>query len=597
MPFDTAKLATLPKEPGVYVMKHADGRILYIGKAKELRSRVKQYFLRGGDGRAMIPFLIAKVETIETIIVNSEKEALLLENTLIKTHKPPYNALLKDDKTYISLRIDKSEEWPRIELVRLLGAPQEDGLYFGPYTSAYAARKTLELIHKLFPLRQCSDEELARRQRPCLLYQIGRCCAPCVQLTTRKAYGDLIRKVTRFLRGQDKEIVQDLRKKMEAAAERLDFERAQELLEIIQHLEKTTEHQQVDIVGGKSVDVIALFREAEDAMITELVIRAGKLVGTKHYPFNHTLEADDELLTTFLLQHYTGHPNPPDEVLLPVEPDDFDILKELLSIKMAVPQRGAKKTLLTMAYKNAAAAYNQDNNRTASREKLLFDLQEALSLDNYPRRIECFDCSNLSGSSPVAAMVAYADAKPDKKRYRKYMMKGDTGSDDYAALKEVLERRYQRAREEGDLPDLIMIDGGKGQLGIAQKVLQDLDIVCDLISLGKESARHDKGLTKETVFASQGLIQLKATSPLLFFLQQVRDETHRFAIEFQKKRRSKTTFTSRLDDIPGIGPKKKKRLLQTFGSYKKICEATPEELLAVPGITKKDVENLTTQDS
>ncbi len=599
--FDERLVEKFPNAPGVYVMKGGDGEVLYVGKAKNLRARVKHYFLPGGDGRAMIPYLMGRVESIETIIVSSEKEALLLENNLIKSHKPHYNIILKDDKGFISLMITTRHPWPMVRLVRVKGRPSGDGLYFGPYTSTYAARQTLELLGRLFPLRRCSDRELSSRTRPCILYQIKRCVAPCVGLCTKAEYEETVARVVNFLKGRDKEVVKELRAEMDLAAEALEFEKAQMILGQIQAIERTVEQQQVDQAGTGDRDILGIYREEGEVSLSQMLFRDGKLMGSRNYHFSSVVQENGELLTTFLLQHYGEIEEGPHEILLPCPVEDSETLREILSsnkrrvVHLHTPQKGDKKLLIEMAEANAKAAFHQERDERHLREGRLLELQEELGLMNYPRRIECFDNSSLGGTEPVSAMVLFLDGEKEKSRYRKYKIQKAGPGDDYGAMREVLERRLTRGKKEEDLPDLVVVDGGKGHLNVALGVLSELNIVTvDVIALTKEGGRHDKGLTREVVQVGgrERPVILSQHAPALFLLQQIRDEAHRFAITFQRKRRGKRVMSSALDNIPGIGPVKRQRLLQRFGSVKGIIAATDEALKELQGITSKDVEKL-----
>lgn len=599
MPYETSKLEAFPTQPGVYLMTNQKGEMLYIGKANNLRVRVKQYFFPGRDLRPIIPFLVAEVFQIETIIVTSEKEALLLENTLIKQHQPKYNALLKDDKTYVALKVNNKHKWPTVRLVRYKGKPDPDGLYFGPYTSAYSARMTLELLGRLFPLRQCSDQELVRRTRPCILYDMKRCCAPCVNKCTKEEYDSYVNRTIRFLRGQDKEILAELYKEMTRHADALEFEKAAALHKTIRQIEETLEGQNVHKPLGLDSDALAIFRQGDEVILTQLFIRSGKLVGSRHFDFKKIAENDDELFATFLLQHYSKVEDLPHEILLPIEISSADALTEILStnkrrtVNILTPQRGDKRTLVEMAFTNAEATFKKEKNVTAIREKTLFEMQDHFRLVRFPERIECFDNSHISGNEPVASMVAFTDGVPDRKRYRKYKLRTVKFADDYSAMYEVLSRRYKRGKEENDLPDLLIVDGGKGHLNIALKVLNELNIITmDVFALAKEEGRHDKGITEEQVFLPnlKDPILLRRNSPILFLLQQIRDEAHRTAISFHRQRRSKQTLQSAVSTIPGIGPVKTKTLLRHFGSLKKLKTASREELQQVKGITSANIE-------
>lgn len=599
MPFPISKLELFSTKPGVYLMKDQQSQVIYVGKAKNLRQRIKQYFSIGGDGREMIPFLIAKVESIDTIIVNSEKEALLLENNLIKEHKPKYNALLKDDKAYVALKVTNRDRWPMVQLVRYKGKPKQDGLYYGPYTSAYAARQTLDLIQKLFPLRQCSDMEFARRTRPCILYEMKRCIAPCVGKCSHEEYDHQVNRATRFLKGQDKEVLKDLYHEMEKSAENLEFERAAAILQGIRQIDKTLEEQNVDRPFGLDADALGIFREGDEVILSQLLFRDGRLMAAHQFNFARIAEDDQELLESFLIQHYQKLDQLPKEILLPIPLNNTPTLEEILGtdrqrkVYISTPQRGEKKVFVQMAYTNAEALFRKEKDVQAIRERTLLEMQERFNLTNYPERIECFDNSNISGTGLVSSMVAFTDGAKDSKRYRKYKIRTVDQQDDYAAMREVLMRRYVRAKEENDLPDLILVDGGKGHLNIALKVLAELNIITvDVIGIAKEEGRHDKGTSLEQIFLPniKDPILLKKNSPVLFLLQQIRDEAHRFAITFQRNLRSKKTIKSALEDIPGIGLAKRNLLLKHFGSVKALKEAAPEELAQVKGITKANVE-------
>lgn len=599
MGFASEKLETFSTQPGVYLMKDKQGTVLYVGKAKNLRARIKQYFLPGGDGRFMVPFLISRVNDIETIIVLSEKEALLLENNLIKQYKPKYNALLKDDKTYIALKVRNKIKWPTVDLVRYRGKPEADGLYFGPYTSAFAARATLDLLNRLFPLRQCSDQEFARRTRPCILYDMKRCIAPCVNKCTKEEYDYLVDRTVKFLRGQDKVVVKELREEMEKAAEALEFERAGALLKTIQQIEQTIEGQSVDKPLGLDMDALGIFRKGDEVILSQLFIRSGKLIGSRHYDFTHIAQDDKELLDSFLLQHYEKIYDLPHEILLPIPLEEEQSLSEVISankkrkVNIYCPQRGDKRNLIEMAYANAEATFKQRKDEDAIRERTLLEMREKLHLNHYPKRIECFDNSNISGTEPVAAMVAFTDGVKDSKRYRMYKIKTVEGMNDYATMTEVLTRRYKKGKEENDLPDLLIVDGGKGHLNIALKVMADLNIITvDVIGIAKEQGRHDKGMTVEQVFLPniKDPVFFRHTSPVLFMLQQIRDEAHRFALSFHQKRRAKATIKTALEEIPGIGPVKRKLLLRHFGSVKKLLEATEEDLKQLSSLSKANID-------
>jgi excinuclease ABC subunit C len=588
-------LDTLPLKPGVYLMKDASGKILYIGKAKALKERVKQYF-NFTDTRAMIPFLLNQLHEIEHIVTFSEKEALILENTLIKKHKPKYNILLKDDKTFISLVINPKEKWPRIKLIRYKeDQKKEEGLYFGPYTSALSARATFETMTKIFPLRQCSDRELLSRKRPCLLYSIKRCLAPCVAKCTKLDYDHTVKEAVYFLKGKSQSVLNDLKKNMEKAANALEFEKAGSILKTIRQIEETLSKQKSSVkLNIHDLDAINFIRKGHYTLFIKLIFRNGSLVSSEHYDFSLTFENDDEMLSSFLMQHYVKE-KAPEEILLPIEIEDHKTLSEIIEAKITTPERGDKKNIIDLAYENAKSIYEQEKMSGASKEELLLELKETLGLSRLPLKIECYDTSHISGSDAVASMAAFTNGIKDKKRSRIYKIKKQKNADDYSSLRETLTRRLTRALEEDELPDLIIVDGGKGQLSTVLDVCKNLNIASlDVISLAKEESRHDKGLTKERIFIPDKLepISLNPHSSLHFFLQTIRDEAHRKAIQFHRKKRQERVKLSVLDNIQGIGPLKKKRLLQEFGSVKRILEATDDELSKVKSINKNDIEAL-----
>lgn len=600
MPFDPRTLALYPDQPGVYLMKDLSGRVLYVGKAKNLRARLKQYFGVSGDGREMVPYLTAQVETIDTIVALTEKDALILENTLIKRHQPKYNVLLKDDKTYISLVLTH-HEWPMLRLLRFKESPPKGiGTVFGPYTNALAARQTYDLISRLFPLRQCSNAELANRTRPCLLYDIKRCIAPCVGKCTKEEYTRHVDKAVRLLKGQDKEVVRELTREMEKASDALEFEKADQCLRMIQQIEHVTQVQHVDHPLAKDCDVLGLHREGDAILIALLMFRSGKIIGSEHFSFHLIASSDAEVLESFLLQHYGHLPTLPAEIIVSTALPEQEAIEEILSevaqrkVEITTPKKGKKRDLIEMGLRNAQALFVREQDARSLKEKMLLDLAETLQLTRFPRRIECFDTSNIAGTDPVASLVCFVHGEKDKSRTRLFKIKSGKG-DDYTAMREVLLRHFSKEKEKGDFCDLLIVDGGKGQLHIALEVFQELGVASvDAIAVTKEDARHDKGLTQEKIFVPHRKepILIDPRSPLLFLLQKIRDEAHRQTIEYHRKRRSKRILSSELDEIPGIGPVKKKRLLQHFGSVQRIKEATIEELKAIEGLTQKDIQTL-----
>ncbi|PTL77443.1 excinuclease ABC subunit UvrC [Vitiosangium sp. GDMCC 1.1324] len=593
-----AKLDALPTEPGVYLMKDRRGDIIYVGKAVNLRNRVRSYFTRTGDTRAFVSLLDQFLGDIETVLVHNEKEALLLENELIKKHKPRFNVLLKDDKQYISLRLDRTQPYPRLEVVRKY---QKDGArYFGPYSSASAIRETLRIINRYFHLRTCTDHVLANRKRPCLLHQIGRCPAPCVYPVPEEAYRKSVDEVVLFLEGRAGELVEGLRARMKQASGELKFEEAARIRDQLLAIERSLERQKVATTDFKDQDVFAFHREGDRLLVYVLYVRQGRLNGGQAFPLGSQEFPDEELLPSFVNLYYDQGNFVPEEVLLPLDIEEREGLEALLSerkdekVRVMVPKRGEKRDLVDMARKNAEQAVLERRRTKDETEGVLRRLQERLHLRHLPRRMECFDISHFQGSSIVASQVAATDGEIDKSRYRRYHVKTLEKQDDFASMHEIITRRLKRGQEDGDLPDLLVIDGGKGQLASALAAAKDLGVEgVDIISLAKSRDLdvHDRdeesARSPERVFIPhrKDPIVLRQNSAELYLLTRLRDEAHRFAITFQQKSMRKGNFHSVLEEIPGVGEVRKKTLLRHFGSLKKVREATIEELAEVLGPT------------
>jgi len=593
-----AKLDSLPTEPGVYLMKDRRGDIIYVGKAVNLRNRVRSYFTRTGDTRAFVALLDQFLGDIETVLVHNEKEALLLENELIKKHKPRFNVLLKDDKQYISLRLDRTQTYPRLEVVRRY---QKDGArYFGPYSSASAIRETLRIINRFFHLRTCTDHVLANRKRPCLLHQIGRCPAPCVYPVPEHEYRKSVDEVILFLEGKAGELVEGLRSRMKQAAGELKFEEAARIRDQLLAIERSLERQKVATTDFKDQDVFASHREGDRLLVYVLYVRQGRLNGGMAFPLGSQEFPDEELLPSFVNLYYDQGNFVPEEVLLPLDIEEREGLEALLTerkgdkVRVMVPKRGEKRDLVEMAQKNAEQAVLERRRTKDETEVVLRRLQERLHLRNLPRRMECFDISHFQGASIVASQVAATDGEIDKSRYRRYRIKSLEKQDDFASMHEVITRRLKRGQEEGDLPDLLVIDGGKGQLASALAAAKDLGVEgVDIISLAKsrDLEVHDRdeesARSPERVFIPhrKDPIVLRQNSAELYLLARLRDEAHRFAITFQQKSMRKGNFHSVLEDIPGVGDARKKMLLRHFGSLKRVREAGIEELAEVLGPT------------
>lgn len=587
------EISKLPDLPGIYLMKDATKKVLYIGKAKKLKTRVRQYFpnLSGKrqDLREMIPYLTSQVETIDFIITNTEKEALLLENQLIKEHLPKYNVLLKDDKSFISLVLT-DHEWPMLKLMRFKEKPSEKmKRIFGPYTSAHAARETFDLILKLFPLRQCSDLEFSSRKRACLLYEIKRCKAPCIKKCSHEEYDLLVDHVESFLKGNAKQVIDQLKEEMEKASSNLEFEKAGQIFKMIGQIEHVMEKQHVSYTHVHDCDVIALYREYDSVVISMLNFRNNNLTSSNHFNFHLIASSDEEIMESFLLQHYSNHTKAPSELLISTDLSSQKELEEILDTKILHPQKGEKRAIIEMGLKNAKALFVSDQSDSSLKEKILIHLNETLQLTRFPKVIECIDTSNLSGKDATAAIVSFVDGKKEPSRRRLFKIRGQT--DDYHAMKEVLTRHLKKQKETNQFPDLLILDGGKGQLSIAKEVFLELEIASiDLIAFTKEEARHDKGLSQEKIyFADQKEpLWIERKSPILFLLQQIRDEAHRQAILLHRKQRSKRLIHSELDEIQGIGPVKRKIVLSHFKSVEKLKQADEKALQEVKGLTAKD---------
>jgi excinuclease ABC subunit C len=645
------KLESLPSEPGCYVFRDSKGVTLYVGKAKSLRSRVRSYFQEGAsDTRAIIPLLRKNVVDLETIVTRSEKEAAILENNLIKERKPRYNVKLRDDKEYLSVRLSSEHEWPRLELVR---RPKPDGArYFGPYHSATAVRRTLHLVEKHWKLRTCSDRELASRKRPCLKYQIGRCPAPCVYDVDRELYGEQVRSVALFLDGRHDELTSVLEERMHSASERLEFELAGTYRDQLAAVQSVRQSQGVVSVSDRDQDVVGMFREADLCELVVLVVRSGRVIDTVSFSSARVELPDDEVIAAFLRDHYAeggaGEAHLPDEVLVPVLPEGADGVAEWLSerraalapptgrarrtVELCAPQRGARRDLLALAQKNAQHAFEEKRRAESDIDERLARVQERLRLPTLPRRIECSDISHLGGDDTVGSVVALLNGKPDKKRYRTYHVRSAGPGDDYQALYEVLRRRFRRGRDaqeavaaeqaanpaassaavdtsdpgtseapnvespsgepEWQLPDLFVVDGGRGQLGVALTAAHDLGLhELAIVGLAKEreSELGEKLVDRVYLPGQKNPIPLRPNSPELFMLAAARDEAHRFANKGRKKTGKRRRFESALDRVKGLGDKAKKALLKGLGSIDAIRTATDDALLAVPGVNRRHV--------
>lgn len=601
-----ARAAELPTEPGVYLMRDRAGVVIYVGKAKSLRSRVRSYFQPGtSDYREFIPLLGDLLGDLETIVTRSEKEALLLERELIRTHEPRFNVIWRDDKQFLCLRVDTTHEYPRVEVVRKMG--RDGARYFGPFHSATAARQTLRVLNRHFQLRTCRDSVLYHRARPCLEYEIGRCPAPCVLDVDRQQYAGHVEDALMFLEGKRPELVERLESRMWSAAEGMQYEVAARLRDQKKAVERTLERQDIALATMRDQDVIGLHRDGPDLCIAALEIRDGRLENVNTHLFTDQAFTDAEVLESFLLQSYASREDVPAEVLVPIELESAEALSELLSerrgrkVEVKRPLRGERARILELAEENARHAFHEKQRRTGAHEAVLENLQKRLGLTKLPSRIECYDISNLQGTLIVGSGVAFQDGAPLKARYRRYRVRTTAGQqDDFASIYEVITRRLKRADRDG-LPDLMIIDGGKGQLNAAMAALRDTGTTgVDVVSLAKsrtldqDDAAAASSKSPERVFVpgAKDPIVMSQTSKEVLLLARIRDEAHRFAITFQRDLRQRATLRSGLEEIPGIGAARRRALLTHLGSLKRVREATVEELRAVPGMGPAAAESV-----
>jgi excinuclease ABC subunit C len=636
------KLETLPREPGVYLFRDASTRVLYVGKAKSLRSRVRSYFAaHGGDGRFFVPLLPELIADLETIVVGSEKEALILENELIKQHRPRFNVKLRDDKTYLSLKLTASHPWPRLVVIRRDdGSP---GQVFGPFDSATAARRTLHVVNKHFQLRTCSDTDFANRQRPCLQHQIKRCPAPCVLAVDPRWYASQVELVALFLGSRHDELRATVQTRMREAATSFRYELAAVYRDQLRAIDRVQEEQRIVSEDAVDRDVIGLHRDGERVELAHLRVRTGRLVDVRTVPGVQAIVDDEALVAAYLVQAYLGadrederddaeetgapqleadarahDPRPrvpiPGEIVLPVEPEGRASLEAELrraagrKVALIVPKRGTRVELLRLANENATHAFAEKRRANDDLEARLIKLRDLLRLPALPRRVECCDISHLGGGDTVGAIVAFLDGAPDKSRYRSFHVRDDVaerrGGDDYGAMYEVLSRRFRRGRtareaiDEGtswELPDLFVVDGGRGQVGVAVAAARDLGLHdLPIVGLAKERelTSGDRVVDRLYLPGQKNPIELRSHAAALGFLGHLRDEAHRFANRARERLGKVRRFHSALDDVKGVSGETKRRLLERFGSVRGILQATDGELGAVEGVGAAQVRAL-----
>lgn len=587
------KLSRTPSGAGVYLMKNSSGDVLYVGKARNLRKRLSSYFTKQVQPDLKTGVLVKQISTFDIIITNTENEALILESNLIKRYRPRYNVILKDDKRYPSLRLNITSPFPTLSIVRKI--KKDHALYFGPFSSSQAVRQTLKFINKTFKLRKCSDHSFKHRSRPCLFYQMNACLAPCCRHVEKADYYRMVKEVVLFLKGRTPDLIRKLRRDMIQASEHLDFEKAAMVRDKIAALEATLEKQVSVTTDFTDRDIIGMAKTSEMVMLTILFVRNGFLIGSRHFNFAETLSTDSEIMESFIRQYYEKARFIPREILLHIPLDDITSVSGLITdwkgrkVDLIYPQKGEKLRLVNMAAENAQNALDDLIAKKSDITDLLNRLQRKLRLTRTPNRIECIDNSNIYGKEPVAGIVVFRDGKPDKSSYRKFKITSVTKPDDYATMAEVLGRRYGKADKADPYPDLLMLDGGKGQLNIAVSILEELKLnrLFDMISIAKKD--ETKGELQDKIYkpGQANAISFGKDMELLFYLQNIRDEAHRFAITFHRKRRNAKALGSILDEIAGVGKTRKEVLLKHFGGIENIRAATIDELSALPGMNRK----------
>ena len=607
------ELKKLPAQPGVYLMHDEKDEIIYVGKAISLKNRVRQYFQSSRNKTAKIQQMVSRIARFEYIITDSELEALVLECNLIKEHRPRYNTMLKDDKAYPYIKVTVSEDFPRILFARTM--KKDKSRYFGPYTSAGAVKDTIDLIHKLYHIRTCS-RNLPRdigKERPCLNYHIRQCGAPCQGYVSKEAYGESVSQALEFLNGRYDGILKMLEQKMQEASERMDFEKAIEYRDLLSSVKQVAQKQKITSSSTEDRDIIAMARDESDAVVQVFFVREGKLIGRDHFHMSVAVEEDSrQVLTSFVKQFYSGTPFVPRELWLQTPLEDEDVIRRWLEMKrgqkvrIVVPQKGQKERLIELAERNAAMVLSKDKEEL-KREELrttgaMNQIGQMIGLGRL-RRIEAYDISNTSGLESVGSMVVYEDGKPKRSDYRKFKIRSVKGPNDYASMKEVLSRRFSHGLEEARsleeegvdqalgsftrFPDLILMDGGRGQVNIALEVLKELGLEIPVCGMVKDDHHRTRGLYHNNVE-----VPMDRHSEAFRLITRIQDEAHRFAIEYHRSLRSKGQVHSVLDEIPDIGPARRKALMRQFQSLEAVKEAGLEELAAVPGMNRKAAESV-----
>lgn len=601
------ELKKLPGKPGVYIMHDEKDAIIYVGKAISLKNRVRQYFQTSRNKGAKIEQMVTHITRFEYIVTDSELEALVLECNLIKEHRPKYNTMLMDDKTYPFIKVTVNEPFPRVMMARRM--VKDKAKYFGPYTSAGAVKDTIELIRKLYHVRSCNRNlpKDIRKERPCLNYHIHQCEAPCQGYVSQEEYRKSIQKVLHFLNGNYDFILKELEEKMQAAADSLEFEKAIEYRELLSSVQKIAQKQKITDTAGDDRDILALAAEEEDAVVQVFFIRGGRLIGRDHFYLKIAKdESQSEILSSFVKQFYAGTPYIPAELMLPEEIEDHEVVEEWLTkrrghrVHVKVPKKGTKEKLVELAQKNAQMVLNNDKERLKREEGRTIgavkELEKMLGLQGVVR-MEAFDISNTNGFDSVGSMVVYEKGKPKRNDYRKFKIKSVQGPDDYASMEEVLTRRFEHGLREKDgekesggftaFPDLILMDGGKGQVNIAVQVLEKMHLNIPVCGMVKDDCHRTRGL-----YYQNEELPIDRNSECFRLITRIQDEAHRFAITFHRQLRSKGQVHSVLDDIPGIGPARRKDLMRSFENIEAIKNASVEELKVLPSMNEKSAQEV-----
>ncbi len=600
------ELKKLPHRPGVYLMRDAEDTIIYVGKAVNLYNRVRSYFREKIGRGPKIDRMVSLIDRFEYIVTDSELEALVLENDLIKEHRPKYNTMLRDDKTYPYIRVSVTEAYPRIQFSRLLR--KDKARYFGPFSSAYSVRETIDLINKLYGLRDC-NRSLPRdigKERPCLNYHIGQCCGPCIEgKVSKEEYAGRLEKAMDFLGGNYSPVIKELEARMQEAAAAMEYEEAARWRDLLEHVKSIAQKQKIEDMNSEDRDIIALARDEEDAVVQVFFVRAGRMVGREHYFMKNSEGTEDAfLLSLFVRQFYAGTPFIPREIMLQTECEDAELIGEWLSekrggkVRLVIPRIGQKEKLIEMAAANARLVLSQDKEKIKKEESRTIgavrELEEILGLEGL-KRMESYDISNTSGFENVGSMVVYDRGKPKRSDYRKFRIRSVQGPDDYASMREMLSRRFTHGLKEREeqkenghfdvFPDIILMDGGRGQVGIALEVLQELSLDIPVCGMVKDDHHRTRGL-----YFNNEELPIDTHSEAFKLLTRIQDEVHRFAIEYHRSLRSKDQTRSVLDDIPGVGPERRKALMRAYDSLEELKNAGVEELRERAGLPRSAAE-------